>query len=58
MPNSNEVSLLQLDGQLNDEEFKKAFNWALEGCKKVYQLQREALIGKYFGNGDIQGVEQ
>lgn len=58
MPSTNEVSLLQLDGQLNDEEFKKAFNWALEGCKKVYQLQREALIGKYFGNLDIQGVEQ
>jgi exosome complex component RRP41 len=50
MPMSNQVTLLQLDGQLNDEEFNKAFNFALEGCKKVYQLQREALIGKYFGN--------
>src|SRR5487761_1313392 len=52
LPTSNQVTLLQLDGQLNDEEFNKAFNFALDGCKKVYQLQREALIGKYFGNHD------
>jgi exosome complex component RRP41 len=52
MPTSNQVTLLQLDGQLNDEEFNNAFNFALDGCKKVYQLQREALIGKYFGNHD------
>ena len=59
MPNSNQVTLLQLDGQLNSEEFSKAFNWALDGCRKVYQLQREALIGKYFGNGEsVQEVEQ
>ncbi len=59
MPNSNQVTLLQLDGQLNSEEFSKAFSWALDGCRKVYQLQREALIGKYFGNGEsVQEVEQ
>ena len=59
MPSSNQVTLLQLDGQLNDEEFNKAFGWALDGCKKVYQLQREALIGRYFGKAEsVQGVEQ
>ena len=44
MPSTNQVTLLQLDGQLNDEEFKKAFEWAQEGARKVYHLQREALI--------------
>ncbi len=61
MPMTNQVTLLQLDGQLSDEEFKKAFNYALDGCRKVYQLQREALIGKYFGNSDNnngEGVNQ
>ena len=58
MPNSNQVTLLQLDGQLNSEEFDKAFSWALEGCKKVYQLQREALISKYFGNSEKSEVAQ
>ncbi len=48
MPNVNQVTLLQLDGQLTDEEFGKAFNWAIEGARKVYQLQRQALIGRYF----------
>jgi len=52
MSTSNQVTLLQLDGQLNEEEFSKAFSWALDGCKKVYQLQREALIGKYFGKNE------
>ncbi|MCL4518870.1 MAG: exosome complex exonuclease Rrp41 [Thaumarchaeota archaeon] len=58
MPNSNQVTLLQLDGQLNSEEFNKAFSWALEGCKKVYQLQRDALISKYFGNSEKPEVVQ
>lgn len=54
MPSTNQVTLLQLDGQLNDEEFSKAFNWALEGCRKVYQLQRQALIGRYFGDENTE----
>jgi exosome complex component RRP41 len=60
MPMSNQVTLLQLDGQLNDQEFTKAFNFALEGCKRVYQLQRQALIGKYIGNrnGDSTSGDQ
>jgi exosome complex component RRP41 len=59
MPTSNQVTLLQLDGQLDEEEFNKAFSWAISGCKRVYELQREALIGKYFGkNGGTQEVEQ
>src|SRR5437868_1637500 len=36
MSTSNQVTLLQLDGQLNEEEFKKAFSWAVNGCRKVY----------------------
>ncbi|MGI0090966.1 MAG: exosome complex exonuclease Rrp41 [Nitrososphaerales archaeon] len=59
MPNSNQITLLQLDGQLNPEEFNKGFNFALDGCRTVYQLQREALIGRYFGKTEvIQEVEQ
>jgi exosome complex component RRP41 len=52
MPSTNQVTLLQLDGQLNDEEFSRAFDWALSGCRKVYDLQREALIGRYFGKNE------
>src|SRR5512136_1597320 len=47
MPNLNAITLLQMDGILTHEEFEKAVNMALEGCKTVYGLQKEALKTKY-----------
>jgi exosome complex component RRP41 len=47
MPNLNAVTLLQMDGILTAEEFEKAMNMAIEGCKKIYEMQREALKTKY-----------
>src|SRR5512135_3300873 len=47
MPNLNAVTLLQMDGVLSPEEFEKAVNMAIEGCKKIYATQREALRTKY-----------
>jgi exosome complex component RRP41 len=36
-----------MDGVLAPEEFEKAVNMAIEGCKKIYQMQKEALRTKY-----------
>jgi len=47
MPNLNAVTLLQMDGILSPDEFEKAVNMAMEGCKKIYALQKEALKTKY-----------
>ncbi|MBX5328225.1 MAG: exosome complex exonuclease Rrp41 [Candidatus Bathyarchaeota archaeon] len=47
MPNLNAITLLQMDGILTLEEFEKAVNMAIEGCKKIYTLQKEALKLKY-----------
>lgn len=47
MPNLNAITLLQMDGSLTIEEFEKAVNLALEGCKQLYPLQKEALKSKY-----------
>jgi len=47
MPNLNAVTLLQMDGILAPEEFEKAVNLAIEGCRKLYTLQKEALKTKY-----------
>jgi exosome complex component RRP41 len=47
MPNLNAVTLLQMDGNLTREEFETAVNMALEGCKKIYAMQKEALKTKY-----------
>jgi exosome complex component RRP41 len=41
------ITLLQMDGILTHEEFKKALNLAIEGCEKIYDLQKEALRKKY-----------
>jgi len=47
MPNLNAVTLLQMDGTLTQEEFESAVNMALEGCRKIYAMQKEALKTKY-----------
>lgn len=47
MPNLNAVTLLQMDGILTPAEFEKAVNMAIDGCKKIYTMQKEALKTKY-----------
>jgi exosome complex component RRP41 len=49
MPNLNAITLLQMDGKLNHEEFETAVNLAIEGCKQIYAMQKEALKAKYVG---------
>jgi len=50
MPNLDKVTLIQLDGVLTPEEYKKCVHTAIEGCKQVYEIQKKALADKYFGN--------
>ncbi len=47
MPNSNLVTLLQMDGSLTLNEFDKGLNMAVEACKTLHAMQREALKNKY-----------
>ena len=47
MPNLNAVTLLQMDGILTPEEFEQAVNLAIEGCKRIYKMQKEALKARY-----------
>ena len=47
MSSLNAITLLQMDGMLTSEEFEQAINLAVEGCKQIYQLQKEALKAKY-----------
>jgi exosome complex component RRP41 len=58
MPNLNAVTLLQMDGILTPEEFEKAVNLAMEGCKKIYPLQKEALKTKYMIVQQEEEVEE
>jgi len=47
MPALNAVTLLQMDGVLSPDEFEKAVDMAMTGCKKIYEMQKEALKTKY-----------
>ena len=47
MPNLNAVTLLQMDGVLSSSELEKAVNMAMDGCKNIYAMQKEALKTKY-----------
>jgi len=52
MPKFDQVTLLQMEGIMTREETEECIKQAVEGCKKVYEIQKEALKKKY---GMIQG---
>jgi len=54
MPNFNAVTLLQMDGILTLKEFEKTVNLALEGCRKIYVMQKEALKAKYVSVKEVK----
>jgi exosome complex component RRP41 len=47
MPKSGVVSLLQMDGSLTEDEFKQALDMSTDACRRIYEMQREALRQKY-----------
>ncbi len=53
LPNLRQVSLMQVDGILSEDEYRKCLDTAIGGCMKVYELQKEALMKKYFG-GELE----
>jgi len=46
-PSLGLITLLQLNGVLTPDEFKKALDMALDGINKIYQMQKETLKKKY-----------
>ena len=49
IPRLNQITLLQMDGKLTEEELERAINLAVKGCEGVYALQVDALKRKYAG---------
>jgi len=47
VPRTGEIVLLQMDGDLTYDQFSKGIDLAIDGCKKVYEVQREALKRRY-----------
>jgi len=52
MPNLGKITLIQLDGILTSDEYKKCVETAIIGCKQVYEIQKKAILDKFFGNGE------
>jgi len=49
MSQSEEITLLQMDGDLSKEEFAKALDLAIKGCLELNKKQKAALKLKYGG---------
>lgn len=46
-PRTNEILLLQMDGHLTLEEFNRALELAMNGCRVVSEIQKKAITSKY-----------
>lgn len=44
---TGEILLLQVDGDLTREEFRKAFEMASRGCERIAEMQRQALKERF-----------
>jgi exosome complex component RRP41 len=47
VPRTDEIVLLQMDGHLTSEEFQEGFSLGISACKKIYDIQRDALKNRY-----------
>ncbi len=47
VPNANLVTLLQMDGMLTVAEFEEGLQMAVDACKTIHGMQRDALKRKY-----------
>jgi exosome complex component RRP41 len=43
----DEITLLQMDGLMTEDEFEQALKYAIDGCKTIYGLQKDALKRRY-----------
>ncbi len=46
-PKKKQITLLQMDGMVPPEQFKKILHLAVKGCEKIYEEQKKALRARY-----------
>lgn len=51
LPRSEEIVLLQMDGDLSQKEFHQAADMAIKASKQIYEIQKNALKEKYKEGG-------
>ncbi|RMD58453.1 exosome complex exonuclease Rrp41 [Candidatus Woesearchaeota archaeon] len=47
LPNTGQVTLLQMDGEISRDMLKEAIGKAIEAGKKIYQVQKEAIKNSF-----------
>jgi exosome complex component RRP41 len=47
VPRTGDIILLQMDGVLTFEEFERCLEMGMKACKKIYEIQRDALKRRY-----------
>ncbi|MCP1393600.1 MAG: exosome complex exonuclease Rrp41 [Methanothrix sp.] len=47
MTPNGDITLLQMDGRLTQEEFRRALELARTGCQQIYEIQRKVLVDRY-----------
>ena len=47
IPSTGEITLLQIDGELSKEDLNNALTMAKKVCKKIYEVQKQALKESY-----------
>ena len=47
MPGLGRITLLQMDGLLTPEELRECLTLAMEGCRKIYSMQKKALRERF-----------
>ena len=52
MPNSNKITLLQMDGLVSKDDLKKLLEMGKKACKDIYEIQKKALKDKYKREAD------
>ncbi len=58
IPRTEEIVLLQMDGDLTSDEFKTGLGMAVDACKRIYDVQRDALKRRYVISQDDDGDEE
>jgi exosome complex component RRP41 len=58
LPRTQEILLLQMDGELSQEEFDKLLELIIESCLKISALQKKALLDKYHYEGEAEEVRE
>lgn len=49
MPQSGRITLLQMDGDLSEKEFNQGVDMCKKAAKKLYDVQKKAILDKYNG---------